>query len=140
MNRLAFARWRGKTHSAMAKILLAEDDDMTRDIVKTRLARAGHEVATVVNGAECVARAGAEAFDMIIMDLSMPVMDGWAAVRQLKAAPETRAVPVMALSAHSMERDRAKALAAGFDAFDSKPIHPQRFLDGVKALLDRPKA
>jgi len=121
----------------MAKILLAEDDDMSRDIIRTRLARNGHEVTAVSNGAECVAQAQQERFDVFILDISMPVKDGLQTLRELKTLPATSVIPALALSAHSMDRDRKKAVEAGFDDFDTKPLNLPRLLEKINKLLAR---
>lgn len=122
----------------MAKILLAEDDGMSSDIIRTRLSRNGHEVIAVSNGGECVTKALEEPFDIFILDLSMPVKDGIQTLKELKAHPVTARKPAMALSAHSMDRDRQKALEAGFDDFDTKPINLPRLLEKIGNLLAKP--
>lgn len=119
----------------MAKILLVEDNEMNRDMLSRRLERRGYEVIVAVDGEEGVARAKAEAPDLVLMDMSLPVLDGWAATRQLKAAPETKSIPIVALTAHAMSGDREKALAAGCDDFDTKPIDLPRLLGKVEGLL-----
>ena len=121
----------------MAKILLVEDNEMSRDMLSRRLARRGYEVVTAVDGEQGVAKALAEAPALILMDLGLPVLDGWEAARRLKASPATSAIPILALSAHSMADDREKALAAGCDDFDSKPVELQRLLGKIKTLLER---
>ena len=119
----------------MAKILLVEDNEMNRDMLSRRLQKRGYEVVLAVDGSEGVARAQSEAPALILMDMSLPVLDGWEATRQLKAAPATRATPVIALTAHAMAGDREKALAAGADDFDTKPIDLERLLGKIEALL-----
>ena len=119
----------------MAKILLVEDNEMNRDMLSRRLERRGYEVIVATDGEEGVARAGAEAPDLILMDMSLPVLDGWEATRQLKAAPETESIPVVALTAHAMAGDREKALEAGCDDFDTKPIDLPRLLGKIESLL-----
>ena len=119
----------------MAKILLVEDNEMNRDMLSRRLERRGYEVIVATDGEEGVARARAEAPDLILMDMSLPVLDGWEATRQLKAAPETKSIPIVALTAHAMTGDREKALEAGCDDFDTKPIDLPRLLGKVEALL-----
>jgi CheY-like chemotaxis protein len=119
----------------MAKILLVEDNEMNRDMLSRRLERRGYEVVVAVDGEEGVARAKADAPDAVIMDLSLPGIDGWEATRQLKAAAETRAIPVLALTAHAMAGDREKALAAGCDDFDTKPVDLPRLVAKLEALL-----
>ena len=119
----------------MAKILLVEDNEMNRDMLSRRLERRGYEVIVAVDGEEGVARAKADAPDLVVMDLSLPGIDGWEATRQLKAAEETRRVPVLALTAHAMAGDREKALAAGCDDFDTKPVDLPRLVGKIEALL-----
>lgn len=119
----------------MAKILLVEDNEMNRDMLSRRLERRGYEVIVAVDGEEGVARAKAEAPDLVLMDMSLPVLDGWEATRQLKAAPETKSIPVIALTAHAMAGDREKALEAGCDDFDTKPIDLPRLLGKLESLL-----
>ena len=120
----------------MARILLVEDNEMNRDMLSRRLERRGYEVILAVDGEEGVARARSDAPDLVIMDMSLPVLDGWEATRQLKAAPETASIPVIALTAHVMSGDRERALEAGCDDFDTKPIDLPRLLAKVEALLD----
>ncbi len=122
----------------MAKILLVEDNEMNRDMLSRRLARKGFDVSLAVDGAEGVAKARAEKPDLILLDMSLPVLDGWEAARQLKGADDTRAIPIIALTAHAMAGDREKALEAGCDDYDTKPIELPRLLDKMAALL--PKA
>ena len=119
----------------MAKILLAEDDDMSRDIIRTRLSRNGHEVTAVSNGQECLVKAHREPFDLFILDISMPVKDGLQTLKELKTLPATSRIPALALSAHSMDRDRKKAVEAGFDDFDTKPLNLPRLLEKISKLL-----
>jgi two-component system cell cycle response regulator DivK len=119
----------------MAKILLVEDNEMNRDMLSRRLERRGYEVIVAVDGEEGVARAKADVPDLVVMDLSLPGIDGWEATRQLKAADETRAIPVLALTAHAMAGDREKALGAGCDDFDTKPVDLPRLVDKIEALL-----
>lgn len=121
----------------MTKILYVEDNDDNVYMLRGRLTRAGFEVAVATDGAQGVAMAAAEAPDLILMDLSLPVLDGWEATRRLKGAPHTRAIPVIALSAHAMEGDRAKAIAAGCDDYDIKPVDFPRLLGKIRALLPR---
>ena len=121
----------------MTKILYVEDNDDNVYMLRGRLTRAGFEVTVATDGKEGVAMAASETPDLIVMDLSLPVLDGWEATRRLKAAPETRAIPVIALSAHAMESDRAKALAAGCDDYDTKPVEFPRLLGKIRALLNR---
>ncbi len=119
----------------MAKILLVEDNEMNRDMLSRRLARKGYEVAIAVDGQQGIDMARAETPDLILMDMSLPVLDGWEATRQLKAAAETKAIPVIALTAHAMVGDREKAVEAGCDDFDIKPIEFPRLLEKIEALL-----
>jgi CheY-like chemotaxis protein len=119
----------------MARILLVEDNEMNRDMLSRRLERRGFEVIVAVDGEEGVARAKTDAPDVIVMDLSLPGIDGWEATRQLKAATETRAIPVLALTAHAMAGDREKALDAGCDDFDTKPVDLPRLVAKLEALL-----
>ncbi len=119
----------------MTRILLVEDNEMNRDMLTRRLQRRGYEVTLAVDGAEGLAEANSCAPDIILMDMSLPVLDGWEATRRLKAAPETNAIPVIALTAHAMSGDRDKALEAGCDDFDTKPVEFDRLLSKIEALL-----
>ncbi len=119
----------------MAKILLVEDNEMNRDMLSRRLAKRGYEVVLAVDGKEGVALAQSAAPALILMDMSLPVLDGWEATRQIKTTPTTRAIPVIALTAHAMAGDREKALAAGAEDFDTKPIDLERLLGKIEALL-----
>ena len=119
----------------MAKILVVEDNEMNRDMLSRRLERRGYEVIVAVDGEEGVARAKAEVPDLVLMDMSLPILDGWEATRQLKGAPETKSIPIVALTAHAMSGDREKALDAGCDDFDTKPIDLPRLLSKVEGLL-----
>ena len=124
----------------MARILLVEDNEMNRDMLSRRLARRGYEVLLAVDGEQGLTMARADAPALILMDMSLPVLDGWEATRRLKAAPATRGIPVIALTAHAMAGDRDKALAAGADDFDTKPIDLDRLLAKMEALLNRKPA
>ncbi|HEX9688485.1 MAG TPA: response regulator [Thermoanaerobaculia bacterium] len=124
----------------MAKILLVEDNEMNRDMLSRRLARSGYEVVLAVQGEEGVALARSAAPDMILMDMSLPVLDGWEATRRLKGDPETRDIPVIALTAHAMSGDREKAQEAGCDDFDTKPVEYTRLLSKIQGLLEKRKA
>ena len=124
----------------MPRILLVEDNEMNRDMLSRRLARKEYEVLVAVDGKEGVMMAGSEAPDLILMDMSLPVMDGWEATRQLKASPETKAIPIIALTAHAMSGDREKAMEAGCDDYDTKPIELSRLLAKMEALLGEKKA
>jgi CheY-like chemotaxis protein len=119
----------------MARILYIEDNDDNVYVVQQRLGRAGHTILVARDGAQGIAMAAAEKPDLVLMDLSMPGLDGWEATRRLKAAPETRAIPVLALSSHAMAGDREKALAAGCDDYDTKPIDIARLRGKIDALL-----
>ncbi len=119
----------------MAKILLVEDNEMNRDMLSRRLQRRGYEVLTAVDGESGLAMTRSEAPALVLMDMSLPGIDGWEATRQLKGDPVTRAIPVIALTAHAMAGDREKALAAGCDDFDIKPIDLDRLLGKIEALL-----
>jgi len=121
----------------MAKVLLVEDNEMNRDMLSRRLQRREYEVVLAADGAEAVAAAQAEAPDLILMDMSLPVIDGWEATRRLKAAPDTRDIPVIALTAHAMAGDREKALEAGCDDYDTKPIDLNGLVEKMEALLAR---
>ena len=119
----------------MPKILLIEDNEMNRDMLSRRLERKGFQVLMAVDGAQGIAMAKVESPDLILMDMSLPVLDGWEATRRLKGAPETRGIPIIALTAHAMAGDRAKALEAGCDDYDTKPIELPRLLEKIDALL-----
>jgi CheY-like chemotaxis protein len=123
----------------MAKILLVEDNEMNRDMLSRRLERKGHSVSIALDGAEGLNKARSEAPDIILMDMSLPVIDGWEATRQLKADEGTRRIPVIALTAHAMASDEQKARESGCDDFDTKPIELPRLLNKIDALL-QPKA
>jgi two-component system cell cycle response regulator DivK len=118
-------------------ILYVEDNDDNVYMLRGRLTRAGFTVVVAGDGEQGVAMAASEAPALILMDLSLPVLDGWEATRRLKAAAETRSIPVIALSAHAMEGERARALAAGCDDFDTKPIDLPRLLNKIRALLPK---
>jgi len=119
----------------VAKILLVEDNEMNRDMLSRRLERRGYQVVIAVDGAEGVRMAQAEAPALILMDMSLPVLDGWEATRQIKAAPATGGIPIIALTAHAMSGDREKAIEAGCDDFDTKPVDLPRLLAKIDALL-----
>jgi two-component system, cell cycle response regulator DivK len=118
------------------RVLIVEDNEMNRDMLSRRLQRAGFEVVTAVDGEEGLRLAQAQSPDIILMDMSLPVMDGWEATRRLKAVGATRQIPVIALSAHAMAGDREKALAAGCDDYDVKPVELHRLLSKIGALLE----
>jgi two-component system cell cycle response regulator DivK len=119
----------------MAKILLVDDDEMNRDMLARRLERRGYHVVIAVDGGQGLRLARSEAPDLILMDMSLPGLDGWQTTRQLKAAPTTQAIPILALTAHAMAGDREKALEAGCDDYDTKPIEFARLLGKIQTLL-----
>ena len=121
----------------MPKILLVEDNEMNRDMLSRRLERKGYEVAMATDGRQGVEMAQAGTYDLILMDMSLPEIDGWEATRQIRAAPATKAVPIIALTAHAMAGDREKAIQAGADDYDTKPIELERLLGKIQALLGR---
>jgi CheY-like chemotaxis protein len=119
----------------MPKILLVEDNEMNRDMLSRRLTRNGFEIVMAVDGGQGVAMATSEKPDLILMDMSLPVMDGWEATRRVKADAATRAIPVIALTAHALVEDRERATAAGCDDFDTKPVELPRLLEKINRLL-----
>jgi CheY-like chemotaxis protein len=119
----------------MPKILLVEDNEMNRDMLSRRLARKGYAMVLSADGADALERAIAERPDLILMDLSLPGMDGWEATRRLKTDERTCRIPVIALTAHAMSNDRERALISGCDDFDTKPVELARLLDKIEALL-----
>ena len=121
----------------MAKILLVEDNEMNRDMLSRRLERRGYTVVMAVDGQQGVDMARSEQPDLILLDMSLPVIDGWEAARRLKASPTTARVPIVALTAHAMSGDREKALAAGCDDYDTKPVDFPNLLAKIDALLAR---
>lgn len=121
----------------MPRILLVEDNEMNRDMLSRRLLRKGYDMILAVDGGEGVEKALAENPDLILMDMSLPVLDGWEATRRLRSMPQTQAVPIIGLTAHAMEGDREKALGAGCDDYDTKPIELPRLLEKIEALLHR---
>lgn len=121
----------------MPKILLVEDNADNRDMLSRRLIRKGYDVVMAVDGGEGVAKAVSESPDLILMDMSLPVLDGWEATRQVKANPATQGIPIIALTAHAMAGDREKALAAGCDDYDSKPVELPRLLEKIETLLQK---
>ena len=122
----------------MPTLLLVEDNEMNRDMLSRRLERRGYTVLLAVDGAEGLALAQSQRPDLILMDMSLPVMDGWEATRRLKSAAETKSIPVIALTAHAMATDEQKAREAGCDDFDTKPVELPRLLDKIATLLNRP--
>jgi two-component system, cell cycle response regulator DivK len=123
----------------MAKILVVEDNEMNRDMLMRRLQRRGYEVVIAVDGAEGLAMAQSESPALVLMDISLPVLDGWEATRRLKMAPETKSIPVIALTAHAMSGDRERCIEAGCDDFDTKPVEIARLVGKIEALLQRSK-
>ena len=121
----------------MTKILLVEDNEMNRDMLSRRLIRNGFEVVMATDGEQAIAMAESELPDLILMDMSLPVIDGWEATRRVKAAEATSNIPVIALTAHAMSGDREKTLNAGCDDYDTKPIEMPRLLGKIEALLRR---
>ena len=119
----------------MPKILLVEDNEMNRDMLSRRLVRHGYEVILAEDGARGVAMATSNRPDLILMDMSLPAIDGWEATRRIKATPELRKIPIIALTAHAMATDRDKAIEAGCDDYDTKPIELQRLLGKIETLL-----
>ena len=121
----------------MTKILLVEDNEMNRDMLSRRLLRKGYEVVIATDGEQAVAMATSESPALILMDMSLPVFDGWEATRRIKAADGTKKIPVIALTAHAMSGDREKSLEAGCDDYDTKPIELPRLLEKMEILLNR---
>src|SRR5512144_1051898 len=121
----------------MARILLVEDNDLNRDMLSRRLQRKGHEVLMAADGMQGILMAESETPDLILLDMSLPVIDGWEAARRLKASPATSGVPIVALTAHAMSGDREKAIAAGCDDYDTKPVDLARLLEKIEAQLGR---
>ncbi len=124
----------------MTKILLVEDNELNRDMLSRRLQRKGYEVVLAVDGDEGVGLAGSELPDLILMDMSLPVLDGWEATRRLKDTPATGSIPIIALTAHAMADDRDRALNAGCDDYDTKPVDLARLLGKIEALLPQQTA
>lgn len=121
----------------MPKILLVEDNEMNRDMLSRRLQRKGYEVVIATDGEQGVAMAQSEQPDLILMDMSLPVLDGWEATRKIKSIPQAAALPVIALTAHAMAGDQEKCVAAGCDDYDTKPVDLPRLLAKIEALLQR---
>jgi CheY-like chemotaxis protein len=122
----------------MPKILLVEDNEMNRDMLSRRLERRGYEIVIAMDGEEGVERALAERPDLILMDMSLPVKDGWTATREIKADPQLAATPIIALTAHAMSGDRERAMEAGCDDYDTKPVEFDRLVAKIQALLVTP--
>ena len=121
----------------MAKILLVEDNEMNRDMLSRRLVKRGYEVVIAVEGEQGVALARTDSPDLVLMDMSLPVLDGWEATRRLKSDPATSGIPIIALTAHAMAGDREKAREAGCDDFDTKPVELPRLLSKIEGLLQK---
>jgi CheY-like chemotaxis protein len=119
----------------MPKILLVEDNEMNRDMLSRRLLRKGYQVVLALDGQSGLETTQTELPDLVLMDMSLPLLDGWEATRRLKADPDTRHIPVIALTAHAMSSDREKALEAGCDDYDTKPVELPRLLTKIEALL-----
>jgi two-component system, cell cycle response regulator DivK len=119
----------------MSKLLLVEDNEMNRDMLSRRLQRKGFQVVMAVDGEDGIKKALSEAPDLILMDMSLPLLDGWEATRRLKASPETSAIPVLALTAHAISGDRERAIDAGCDDYDTKPVEFSRLLEKIQTLL-----
>jgi len=128
------------TCKLMKKLLLVEDNEMNRDMLSRRLARRGYEILIAIDGEQGIAEAMRQLPDLIIMDMSLPVLDGWETTRKLKEQPETKAIPVLALTAHAMAGERDRALAAGCDDYDTKPVDFERLLGKIENLLPEPSA
>lgn len=124
----------------MAKLLLVEDNEDNRDMLSRRLQRKQHEVLCALNGQQAIDMARSERPDVILMDMSLPVIDGWEATRTLKSSDDTRGIPVIALTAHAMASDRERAMEAGCDDYDTKPIEFQRLLGKIDAQLGKAAA
>lgn len=121
----------------MAKILLVEDNEMNCDMLTRRLERRGHQVLIATDGVQGVALAQSELPNLILMDMSLPILDGWEATRRLKALPQTSAIPIIALTAHAMSGDRERCFEAGCDDYDTKPIEFRRLMSKIEVFLDQ---
>jgi len=121
----------------MAKILLVEDNEMNRDMLSRRLIKRGYDVIVAVDGEQGVKMAAAEMPDLILLDMSLPIMDGWEAAGKLKSESATQSIPIIALTAHAMSGDREKALSAGCDDYDTKPVELKRLLEKMEALIGK---
>jgi len=121
----------------MPKLLLVEDNEMNRDMLSRRLQRKGFDVVFAVDGQAAVDMAGIESPDIILMDMSLPIMDGWEATRQIKSKQEISSIPIIALTAHAMSGDREKALEAGCEEYDTKPVDFPRLVDKIHLLLNK---
>jgi CheY-like chemotaxis protein len=121
----------------MPRILLVEDNELNRDMLSRRLTRNGFEIIIAIDGQQGVTMAATEKPDLILMDMSLPIIDGWEATRQIKADPATNSIPVIALTAHALVQDREKAMAAGCDDFDTKPVELPRLMEKIRSFLDK---
>jgi len=121
----------------MAKILIVEDNELNRDMLSRRLIKRGYEIALAVDGGEGLAKAASEKPDLILLDMSLPVMDGWQVARSLKASETLKVIPVIALTSHAMAGDREQALGAGCDDYDTKPIELTRLLEKIELNLKK---
>jgi CheY-like chemotaxis protein len=121
--------------AGMPKILLVEDNEMNRDMLSRRLTRKGYDIVLAEDGQRAIDMAGSEHPDLILMDMSLPVIDGWEATRQIKGSPDTLGIPIIALTAHAMASDREKAMEAGCDDYDTKPVELDRLLGKIEQLL-----
>jgi len=119
----------------MAKILIVEDNEMNRDMLSRRLVRRGYEIVVAIDGEQGITAATSECPDLILMDMSLPVVDGWEATRRLKAEPQTRGIPIIGLTAHAMAGDRDRVINAGCDDYDTKPVELPRLLQKIQVLL-----
>jgi len=119
----------------VAKVLLVEDNELNRDMLSRRLSRGGHAVILAMDGEQALGKAKSETPEVILMDMSLPVLSGWDATRALKADPQTKTIPIIALTAHAMAKDREEALAAGCDDYDTKPVDLPRLLQKISNLL-----
>ena len=123
----------------MSKLLLVEDNEMNRDMLSRRLQRRGYEVLIAVDGEEGIKVAQSELPDLILMDMSLPLLDGWETTRLLKASPATSSIPVLALTAHAISGDRERALEVGCDDYDTKPVELTRLLEKIQGLISTDK-
>ena len=124
----------------MPTILLVEDNEMNRDMLSRRLRRKGYDVIMAVDGGEGIAKADSDSPDLILMDMSLPVIDGWEATRRIKSSSQTRSIPIIALTAHAMARDEQKAREAGCDDYDTKPVDMKRLLGKIEAQLAKERS
>ena len=122
----------------MPKILVVEDNEMNRDMLTRRLERRGYDVIVSADGEEGISKVRSDRPDLVLMDMDLPILDGWEATRRLKAAAETQAIPIIALTAHAMAGDREKALEAGCDDYDTKPVEFSRLIIKIEAQLAKP--